>query len=164
MRGKGREGVNISHLLFTDDTLVFCEACEKHMTYLSRLLMWFEALSGLKINLDKSELISTRKVNNIENLAFELGCKMGGLPSSYLGLRWVPHLSLLGFGMVWKRGLEKDWSCGRDTTSLNERELHLFKAACLVCPFILCPYYYFFINKYKIVLQRGTKIVTHRIT
>ena len=27
------------------------------MTYLSWLLMWFEACSGLRINLDKSELI-----------------------------------------------------------------------------------------------------------
>ena len=56
------------------------------MTYLSWLLMWFEACSGLKINLEKSELIPVGRVNNIEGLALELSCKVGGLPSYYLGL------------------------------------------------------------------------------
>ena len=45
--------MNISHLLFADDTLVFCEASEEQMTYLSLLLMWSEVISRLKINLDK---------------------------------------------------------------------------------------------------------------
>ena len=56
------------------------------MTYLSWLLMWFEACSGLKINLEKSELIPVGRVHNIEGLALELGCKVGRLPSYYLGL------------------------------------------------------------------------------
>ena len=48
--------------------------------------MWFEAISGLKINLEKSELIPVGEVNDIEELALKMGCKEGGLPSSYLGL------------------------------------------------------------------------------
>ena len=56
------------------------------MTYLSWLLMWFEACSGLRINLEKSEMIPVRRVHNIEGLALELGCKVGELPSCYLGL------------------------------------------------------------------------------
>ena len=47
----------MSHLLFVDDTLVFCEASQDQMAYLCWLLMWFKAISGLKINMDKSELI-----------------------------------------------------------------------------------------------------------
>ena len=78
--------MNISHLLFADDTLVFCEASEEQMTYLSLLLMWSEVISRLKINLDKSELILVGEVNNIEELVPKLGCKVGELPSSYLGL------------------------------------------------------------------------------
>ncbi|RVW56016.1 LINE-1 reverse transcriptase-like [Vitis vinifera] len=54
--GRG-EGMHISHLLFADDTLVFCEDSPDEMTYLSWLLMWFEACSGLRINLEKSEII-----------------------------------------------------------------------------------------------------------
>ena len=48
--------------------------------------MWFEAYSGLRINLEKSKLIPVGKVHNIEDLALELGCKAGYLPSHYLGL------------------------------------------------------------------------------
>ena len=48
--------------------------------------MWFETCSGLKINLEKSELISMGRVHDIEVLALELGYKVGGLPSCYLGL------------------------------------------------------------------------------
>ena len=43
------EGLEISHLLFVDDTFVFCEVMSSQMTYLSWLLMWFEVISGLKI-------------------------------------------------------------------------------------------------------------------
>ncbi|KAL6342504.1 hypothetical protein AAG906_012100 [Vitis piasezkii] len=82
----GEEGILISHLLFADDTLVFCEESQDQLTYLSWLLMWFEACSGLKVNLEKSELIPVGRVTDIEDLALELGCKVGGLPSRYLGL------------------------------------------------------------------------------
>ena len=48
--------------------------------------MWFEALLGLKINLNKSEIIPIGPVAYVEELASELGCKVGSLPTSYLGL------------------------------------------------------------------------------
>ncbi|RVW34823.1 Transposon TX1 uncharacterized 149 kDa protein [Vitis vinifera] len=40
----------------------------------------------LKINLEKSELIPVSRVHDTKVLALELGCKVGGLPSCYLGL------------------------------------------------------------------------------
>ena len=48
--------------------------------------MWFEAMSGLKINLAKSEIIPIGPVNNLVELASELGCNIGSFPTSYLGL------------------------------------------------------------------------------
>ncbi|RVW83610.1 putative ribonuclease H protein [Vitis vinifera] len=45
-----------------------------------------KAYLRLRVNLDKSELIPVGRVNNIKDLALELGCKVGGLPSCYLGL------------------------------------------------------------------------------
>ncbi|KAJ9697654.1 hypothetical protein PVL29_006993 [Vitis rotundifolia] len=78
--------VNISHLLFADDTIVFCEAKKEHLTHLSWILFWFEAASGFKINLDKSEVILVGEVEDMNEMAAELGCRVGQLPAIYLGL------------------------------------------------------------------------------
>ncbi|RVW76366.1 hypothetical protein CK203_049900 [Vitis vinifera] len=62
------------------------------MTFLSWILAWFEAASGLRINLAKSELIPVGEVEEIEEMAVELGCRVGSLPNVYLGLPLgVPH-------------------------------------------------------------------------
>ena len=47
--------------------------------------MCFEVISGLRIKLDKVELIPLGRVDNLDYLASQLGCKVQGLPSSYLG-------------------------------------------------------------------------------
>ena len=86
IKGRSSDGVLVTHLLFVDDTLVFCEASQDQMTYLSWLLMWFEVISDLRINLDKSEILSVRRVKNLEALALEFGCKVRMLQSAYLGL------------------------------------------------------------------------------
>ena len=86
VRGRGGEGAHVCHLLFVDDTLVFSAATQDQIKYLSWTLMWFEAISGLIINLDKSKLIPVGCVENVKVLVAELGCKVRSLPSSYLGL------------------------------------------------------------------------------
>ena len=83
--GRGEELI-ISHRLYTDDKLLFCEANKDQLKFLSWTLIWFEAVSGLKINLNKSEIIPIGLVSNMEELASELGCKGGSLLTSYLGL------------------------------------------------------------------------------
>ena len=56
--------------------------------------MWFEAFSGLRINLSKSEIFLARGIENVEDFVAELGCKVGSLPSKYLGLPLgSPHKS-----------------------------------------------------------------------
>ncbi|RVW95640.1 LINE-1 reverse transcriptase-like [Vitis vinifera] len=86
IQGDRRHNLKISHLFFADDTIVFCEANKEHLTHLSWILLWFEAASGLRINLDKSEIILVGVVEEIEEMAVELGCRVGSLPSQYLGL------------------------------------------------------------------------------
>ena len=104
VNGRGGDGDQITHLLFADDTLVFCEASQDSMTYLSWLLMWFETISGLRINLDKSEILPMGRVENLEILALELGCKVGALPSTHLGLLMgSPHKSVVVWDGVEER-------------------------------------------------------------
>ena len=96
--------MNISHLFFADVTVVFCEAKKEHLTDLSWTLFWFEAALGLRINLAKSEIISVGEVDEVDVLAMELGCKVGSLPSSYLGLPLgAPNKSLSTWDGVEKR-------------------------------------------------------------
>ncbi|XP_016192516.1 uncharacterized protein LOC107633394 [Arachis ipaensis] len=53
----GRYSVELSHLQFADDTILFCPPDEKTMQNYKWLLHWFELMSGLSINFDKSSLI-----------------------------------------------------------------------------------------------------------
>ena len=57
------------------------------MVYLSWTLLWFEAISRLNINLEKSFIMSVGIVEDLDSLAIELGCRMGNLPTTYLGMR-----------------------------------------------------------------------------
>ena len=50
------------------------------------ILIWFEAVSGLKINLGKFELVPVGVVHNIDLLLNVLSCKQSSLPMKYLGL------------------------------------------------------------------------------
>jgi hypothetical protein len=78
--------VNISHLLFTDDTLVFYEANPSHLRYLRVLLLCFEVVSSLKVNLATSLLVLVGNVDNVAELANILGCETSSLPLKYLGM------------------------------------------------------------------------------
>ncbi|RVW24959.1 putative ribonuclease H protein [Vitis vinifera] len=68
IRGGSRSTLNISHLFFADDTIVFCEASKEHLTHLSWILLWFEAASSLRINLDKSEIIPVGAPNRAPSM------------------------------------------------------------------------------------------------
>ena len=76
----------VSHLLFANDTLIFYEANLDQFLILRMILIWFEAVSGLKINLGKSEFVPVGVVHNIDLFLVFLGCKQGSLPMKYLGL------------------------------------------------------------------------------
>ena len=56
----------VSHLFFADDTLIFCDTNIDQMLILHMVLIWFEAVSGLKVNLGKSELVVVGVVHNMD--------------------------------------------------------------------------------------------------
>ena len=82
----GGRSLMVSHLLFVDDTLIFCDANIDQMLILRMVLIWFEAVSGLKVNWGKSEPVAVGAIHNMDLLVVVLGCKQGSLPMKYLGL------------------------------------------------------------------------------
>ena len=98
------EEVIISHLLFADDTLVFCEANPDRLRFLRMVLLCFEAVSGLKINLAKSVLVPVGDVDNVDELADIMECGVSSLPLKYLGL---PLGACFKAKSIWDGVLEK---------------------------------------------------------
>lgn len=80
------EQLYVSHLLFVDETLIFCDADAEQFRNLHRLLLCFEVVSGLRINLGKFEAITVGDVDNVEELTTILSCRVAQLPMAYLGL------------------------------------------------------------------------------
>ena len=81
-----RPELKISHLLFANDTLIFCGAERDQLLHLKGVLMCFEAVSGLHINLGKSEIVPVGTVQGIHDLAQVIGGRITTLPMKYLGL------------------------------------------------------------------------------
>lgn len=87
------------NLHFADDTLLFLEANLLMLEHLKFILIGFEALSGLKINFNKSALVSLNISNTLaNNMANQLGFQLSSLPITYLGV----HLH-------WKKLSSSDW-------------------------------------------------------
>ena len=84
-RVKGRS-LAVSHLLFANDTLIFYDADLDQVLFLRMILIWFKAVSSLKINPGKSKLVPVGMVLNLDLLLNVLGCKQGTFPMKYLDL------------------------------------------------------------------------------
>lgn len=79
-------GVHVYHLLFADDTILFCDASRKQLLSTRLALSCFQAFTGLKVNVGKSEIVPIGDVNNLEVLSNILHCRVSSLPMKYLGI------------------------------------------------------------------------------
>ena len=78
-------GVRISHLLFIDDTILFCDASREQVLSTRLALSCFQAFTGLKVNVEKSEIVLVGEVGNIGVLANILRCRVGSLAYEIFG-------------------------------------------------------------------------------
>ena len=78
--------MKISHLLFVDDIILFCDASREQLLYIRMVLIFFKAITGLRVNSGKNEIVPVCDVENLNVLARVLCCKVGSLPMTYLGM------------------------------------------------------------------------------
>jgi len=72
------EPVVVSHLQFADDTLILGEKSWANIRAMRATLLLFEALSGLKVNFSKSQLVGVNIHDSwLSEAAMVLNCKMG---------------------------------------------------------------------------------------
>jgi len=77
----------VSHLQFVDDTLILGEKSWANIRAMRVVLLLFEALSGLKVNFCKSQLVGVNVFSSwLAEAALVLNCNVGSLPFVYLGL------------------------------------------------------------------------------
>ncbi|XP_016164085.1 uncharacterized protein LOC107606547 [Arachis ipaensis] len=71
----GSDNIELSHLQFADDTILFCPQETETLVNYKRLLRCFEVMSDLSIKFDKSSLISVNCEKEWEtNMCGLLGC------------------------------------------------------------------------------------------
>ncbi|XP_016164370.1 uncharacterized protein LOC107606876 [Arachis ipaensis] len=101
----GKDNIELSHLQFADDTILFCPPEEETIRNYARLLRCFEMMSGLTINFDKSSLIPINYEQQWSyNMCNLLGCKEASLPIRYLGISLGANLRLV---RTWKPVIDK---------------------------------------------------------
>ena len=61
-----RHGPKVSHLFFTDDSLVFCKANKVDCEAFSDILKSYEDASGQMVNLDKSSILFSPNTNRVD--------------------------------------------------------------------------------------------------
>ena len=97
-------GVCVSHLLYADDTILFCDADPEQLLYICMVLTRFKAVIGLKVNMNKSEMVPIGEVVGLGDFAALLLCHVGSLPLQYLGMPLGTSYKALG---IWIPTIEK---------------------------------------------------------
>ena len=101
----GNSSVSVSHLLYADDTILFCDAHLEQLLYIRLVLTCFEAVTGLKVNMTKSEMVPIGEVDGLSALVDLLYCHIGSLPLQYLGMPLGASYKALA---IWNPVIEKN--------------------------------------------------------
>ena len=58
----------------------------EQILHIRLLLLSFQAVTGLKVNVHKSEMVPIGEVDDVQALVDILGCRVGTLPISHIGM------------------------------------------------------------------------------
>ncbi|PKU62408.1 Putative ribonuclease H protein [Dendrobium catenatum] len=101
-KGFKADNFHLSHLLYADDVLIFCEATLDNGHILANVLHEFAAASGLHINFDKCSVMFTKNQRNRDSLCqalsiFNITSKISylGIPISFNRLKVEDFLPLM---------------------------------------------------------------------
>ncbi|XP_057761062.1 uncharacterized protein LOC130981487 [Arachis stenosperma] len=93
----GRDNIELSHLQFADDTILFCPTEEETIRNYKRLLRCFELMSGLSINFEKSSFIPVNSDRHwVRKMCQLLGCKEESVVEDKLSLWKAKTLNKAG--------------------------------------------------------------------
>ncbi|XP_058077316.1 uncharacterized protein LOC131225741 [Magnolia sinica] len=77
----------LTHIQFVDDTLIFSEASNEKIEHLLIALRCFEAISRLRINLNKSKILGVNVLQkSLQKFASTLDCRIDSFPTYFVGL------------------------------------------------------------------------------
>ena len=124
LEGRRDGGEHVSHILFADDTILFCYADVEQILHIRLLLLSFQAVTGLKVNVHKSEMVLIGEVVDVHALAEILGYRVGTLPMLYLGM---PLGASHNSPSIWNSILEKI-----ERKLAGWKRLYLSKGGCLM--------------------------------
>uniref|UniRef100_A0A2N9H4G3 Reverse transcriptase domain-containing protein n=1 Tax=Fagus sylvatica TaxID=28930 RepID=A0A2N9H4G3_FAGSY len=81
----GSNGLRISHLLYADDTILFCDADMSQLLYVRMVLNFFEAATSLRVNMSKSEMVPVGEATAVWNPILEkMERRLSGWQKLYL--------------------------------------------------------------------------------
>ncbi|GJZ49248.1 RNA-directed DNA polymerase, eukaryota, reverse transcriptase zinc-binding domain protein [Tanacetum coccineum] len=83
----GRDNMSVSHLMYADDVIFFGEWSQVNTHNLLCMLRCFFLISGLKINVDKSNVLGVGvSAEEVAQMASIIGCGVSKFPFKYLGV------------------------------------------------------------------------------
>ncbi|XP_060211898.1 uncharacterized protein LOC132639471 [Lycium barbarum] len=129
--GRAGEEMEICHLLYADDTVIFCEPNAEQICYIILMLIVFEVVADLRVNWGKSTLFPVKEVPHIQNLASMLRCRVENLPTTYLVMPLETATEPFGVG-VW-RTIGALWPSMEENLKFKEPEFVDLKFQTLSC-------------------------------